>query len=133
MGFQVAHLLGIPIFTMAFVLLYNPFNLQEVLEYNRTSFTFNISISLAITTLVYLICRLIFFFTRTVRQTGWLQYFTWVFLEVMVTCCFIALFLSLVKQDSNSHYFSILLNTIGYFLSIVIFPYFIITTIFFMI
>lgn len=133
MGFQAAHFLGIPIFTMAFVLMYNPFDIQHILDYGNVSFTFNISIVLAITAVDYLICRLIFYFTRTVRQTGWLQYFAWVFLEVITTCLFLALYLCLIKPNGPHAYFYVLLDTLRYFVPIVIYPYLIITLVFYII
>lgn len=129
MGFQVFHFIGIPLSMITFILIYNPFNIQELLSYPKAGFPFNITIILAITTGCYLICRLIFFFTRTLRESTWLQYFAWVVLEVLVTSCFIAMYLTLMKGRGVS-YFTVLIDTLARFIGIAFFPYAIITMFF---
>lgn len=95
---QVWYFLVAPLFFMAFMLLYSPFDCHEFLDSGRGLFYFNVSILFSILFLTLVASRLAFHFIFRGRKLSVFGYIGWCLAEMLIAACFMSLYMSLISQ-----------------------------------
>lgn len=127
---HLLYVFGLPAFFLLSVLLYEPSHLVSLMHTGETVgrplFSFNISIVTAIIFVVMLLSRLILFLLRKHMDMtlGWFA--MWCVLETVVISSFVALYLTLMDQGTDS-FFLFLGRSLSSLGSIFIYPYVILT------
>ena len=125
-GVQVWHFVGLPIFFFAVSMVYNPSDIRGFLDQGTGRLDFNITIVTSILFGVLLISRLIFYLTRKSLNLNLPLYAAWCVAELFIASAFSALFVNLMSMKSVT-YFMAWGNLFAYSLSILVFPYAILT------
>lgn len=115
---------SLPIFVLAFAVLYTPsfsnWNLASWVHDNQAHASMCIAIIGAIILLTTAISRTLMWLTTRTKRLAELEYLFWQLGEVIVSCLFCAMFLSLFLHRP---YFDILTYTILIGLAVAVFPY----------
>lgn len=99
-GPTILHILGLPVFSLFFVLFYLPFHLEERLTFPVASFQFNVLIIASIMLVVYIASRVPMCAIRRNLRLTWGWYLFWSVMEVVVISFFAALFLWLISGET---------------------------------
>lgn len=119
---QVVFFTAIPLFFIAFMLIYSPFGSREYLDAGRGLYGFNVTILTCIT-LVYLVgIRLGFHFIFRKQHLKWEWYILWCLGEIIVISMFQALYMCLIYKGAIP-YFTVLGRMMGMCALTLVFPY----------
>ena len=121
---QVWYFLGAPLFFLAFMLVYAPFDSRAFLDAGGGLFYFNISILFSILLVSLVGTRLAFHFIYRGRKISLFGYVGWCLAELLVAAAFMAIFLSLISKTA---YFAALGRCVLLNYGVLIYPYAIIT------
>lgn len=121
---QFIIIFGQTIFFLAFMLVFAPSNLRDVLTDTGLGYSFNLSISAAIIFSSLLLSRSLFIAFRK-RILSHFAHCIWCALEIIITCAFIAMFISLSSRG-DIPYFDALYRNLAMYAPIMVIPYFII-------
>ncbi|MCQ2178969.1 MAG: LytTR family transcriptional regulator [Bacteroidales bacterium] len=125
---QLVHVLCMPAFFMLFALLYKPQGLEALLHtaegaYRFNVFSFNLSICIAIITVLLCLTRMIaMYLLRSHMEMSIARYVAWCLAEVVAMAAFVALFLTLMNPGEES-YFHFLGDSVQCLLEAMAFPY----------
>ncbi len=120
---QIIHFLGIPVFFVAFVLLYRPEAAVSFLETGQADIMeFNLIMVGCILLLVLVGTRLAFYFLRKVIPASNAFYLGWCAVEVIIFCLFAGLYMHLMQGRADT-YFTAVAKCISRFGFIIIWPY----------
>ena len=104
---QVWYFLAAPLFFMAFLLVYCPFDSKSFLDAGRGLFYFNVSILFSILFVTLVITRLAFHFIFRGRQLALFGYIGWCMAEMLLAAAFMAIFMSLISQPHLPYFGSL--------------------------
>jgi len=119
---QIFFAAGVPVFFLAFCLVYDPFDAGVYLDMGRGLYTFNVIISTTIIFAVVALTRISLFFLRNRLDFDWLLYILWCIAELMICSLFLCLFLVLMYKGDYP-FFDVLGESIRYCFLILIYPY----------
>lgn len=125
-GQQVLHFVGLPVFFFLFVILFRPFDLDDILSLRWGGFAFNVSIIASILLVVLAISRLILWGVRNAATFKRRSYFMWCVGEVVVSSLFVSLYVCLISGKYYS-YIDIIPYALAYLAAVLVFPYVIFT------
>lgn len=125
-GVQIWHFIGLPIFFFAVSMVYHPLDILEFMDMGNGALDFNMTIVTSILFGVLLISRLILFLARKSINLNLPLYAAWCVGEVFIASAFSALFISLVSHGTVTFFWA-WGKLFAYSLSILIFPYAILT------
>lgn len=123
---QVWYFLVAPLFFMAFILVYSPFDSRAFLDAGRGFFYFNVSILFSILFVILAASRIAFHFIYRGRKLSVFGYIGWCLVEMLVASSFMALYMSLIAQP-HTPFFRTLGQCSCLTFLILCFPYAIIT------
>ena len=119
---QVLHSILMPIFFILFVLLYEPFNIVDVLDMERGLYPFNITMITCIILVATSLSRGIFYVFRKSITANLLTYLIYIVAEILFASFFVALYIWLM-EGMEHHYFYNASQAMLYLYSILIYPY----------
>lgn len=125
---QILYFIGVPSFFIIFVALYRPLSFYTYLDLGRGIFTLNVSICTAIVFGVLVASRLAYYYINKNAVFTWLIYTLWCILEWILVVLFSALYITLMSKGGQV-YFEAVVNCLGYFPTVLIYPYAIVTLI----
>lgn len=108
------------------VLVYRPFNIEQVLDMGRNHFFLNATLCTCIVAGCLLLTRLIFLLIVRQVPVRWTNYILWSLMEMLVVAFFIALFIYL-KSGQDQYYFYYVGQSLKYSFLILFYPYFSVT------
>lgn len=120
--YNIIYIVGIPLFSLCFVLLYQPNSVVTLLEMQRNLLSFNATILMCILFGVLLLSRTLLLCLYRRLQLTWLKYGAWEIAEIIGMSLFSALYISLMYHGSLS-YFQVLGWCAFYIFFIAIYPY----------
>lgn len=123
---QVWYFLAAPLFFMAFLLVYVPFDSRSFLDAGRGLYYFNVTILFSILFVTLTATRLAFHFIFRGRRLSVFGYIGWCLAEMLLAAAFMALLMSLITQPHLPYFRTLGLCARLSFL-ILCFPYAIIT------
>ena len=123
---QVWYFLAAPLFFMAFMLVYTPFESKTFLDAGRGLYYFNVTILFSILFVTLAATRLAFHFIFRGRRLSVFGYIGWCLAELLIAAAFMALLMSLITQP-HSPYFRTLGQCSRLSFLVMCFPYAIIT------
>lgn len=123
---QVWYFLGAPLFFMAFLLVYCPFDTRSFLDAGRGLFYFNVPILFSIVFVTLVGTRLAFHFIYRGRSMTVFSYIGWCMAEMLLAACFMALYMALIAQPHTAYFWTLGRCARLSFL-ILVYPYAIIT------
>jgi len=123
---QFWYFLAAPLFFLAFLLVYSPFDSKSLLDAGRGLYYFNVSILFSILLVTLACTRIAFHFLFRGRRISLIGYIGWCLAEMLVAAAFFALFLSLINQP-HMPYFRTLGQCLKLSYLILVYPYTIIT------
>lgn len=109
-------------FFFLFLIIYNPFHLDVLLDMGRGLYTFNVSIMTAIVLVLLSGTGTALHFFKNARKFTWAHYILWSIGEVMLVAAFIAMYLCLMMRGEVP-YFTVLLRSVGMCYAVFLFPY----------
>lgn len=121
MSTRVVNFLVCTFFFLVFLAVYNPFNLDNILDMDEGLYSFNVSIMTAIVLVVLGGLGTAFHFLKRFKVT-WAHYIVWSMGEVFVVAVFISMFIHLMLQGEYP-YFTVLIRSVGHCYAILIYPY----------
>ena len=104
---QVWYFLAAPLFFLAFLLVYCPFDSRTFLDAGRGLFYFNVSILFSILFVTLVATRLSFHFIFRGRELSLFGYIGWCLAEMLVAAAFMALYMSLITQPHSPYFGSL--------------------------
>lgn len=119
---QLFHIIVLPVFFFAFMLIYRAFDIEAFLAYEW--FGVHLTIISCILFLSLLLTRLAFFFIPL--RINYALYILWCFAEMLFSSFFVALYIWLV-MDKPMPYFDVQATSIQYVFFTLIFPYIILS------
>ena len=123
---QIWYFLLVPLFFIAFILLYDPFNSRAFFSAGRDLFSFNVTIATCIVLVLMIAMRLGFHFIWRKRELPFQFYLGWCVSEVLIISAFIALYVSLINVP-HVPYFTALGDSLHLCFFVLVYPYAIIT------
>lgn len=120
---KILHFIGVPLFFIAFVLLYRPENTLDFISKGIATMEFNLTILGCITLVTLAITRIILHFTEKKNNHSSAFYMCWCFGEIVICSLFCALYLHLIQSKVDT-FFSVAATCISRFSVIWIWPYF---------
>lgn len=126
---QIWFYVGIALFFLAFIVLYEPSDICFFFDTPRQLLTLNELLLSAIILVVLSISRNLMFILRKNLQLTWIFYIMWCVAEIIVMAAFMGLYMSLISLGYYT-YFAALGYCFGYLLEIVSYPYVFITLVF---
>ncbi len=115
---QLLHMIVLPTFFFAFMLIYRPFNAEGF--FGGEWFGVHLTIVSCIVLLSVIITRLLYYFLPL--KLNYSLYITWCFSEVIFASFFVALYIWLVRQKPMP-YFEYFFISFQYLTTILVFPY----------
>lgn len=115
---QLLHMIALPIFYFAFMLIYRPNN--SVMFMGDDWFAVHLTISSCILLLCIILLRLLYYFLR--MKINYALYISWCLVEIIFVSFFVALYLWLAL-DKPQLYFEIFASTFKYLSLTLVFPY----------
>lgn len=119
---QVLHAILMPVFFILFVLLYEPFNIVEVLDMGRELYPFNITMITCIILVSTSLMRSIFFIFKKSITVNLPTYIIYIVGEILFASFFVALYIWLMEGREH-HYFYNASQATLYLYSILVYPY----------
>lgn len=125
-GPQLIYAIFVPLFFLAFVLVFNPYDMFTFYDMGMGRFTLNILMLFCISIVCMALTRTALYFVAKVvgEKLTWFWYVVWCLAEVMVISQFHTLYSSLML---HSWYLSALDDCVKFNYTILVFPYVIIT------
>lgn len=131
---QLWYIILIPLFFLVFVIAYKPFNIESsvlcnypaVIADSISRYQFNIVMVMCIIFLVLVMSRTLLFILRRPIANDRDNYYLWIGGEFLAMSLFTALYVSLITKGTLT-YFNALLYSFLYLLSVLIYPYALIT------
>lgn len=120
--FQILHIVVMPLVFMAFLLLYRPQRMVELLDMGLGRFDFNVVIISCILLGVEAIARVSLFFLKKRIRPDLTFYALWCLAEILVFTAFMALYLTLMYRGEYQ-YFPMFGSCFLLALSVLIWPY----------
>lgn len=121
------HTLVMPMFFLAFSIVYQPFNMFELLDMGRGLYTLNISILFAIIFVIMTITRSILRIFSKEKNFTWAHYLCWCIGEGLVIALFASLYLSLISGGLYTFFNVLFKHVLLKSYLILIYPYLILT------
>ena len=133
---QLWYIIIIPLFLLVFAIIYKPFNIEAsdlcnypaALKTPDARYQFNIAMIMCIIFMVLILSRTLLYILRKKLSGDYGNYFVWISGEFLAMSLFTALYVSLISRGSLT-YFNTLMYTSIYLLTVLIYPYTIITLI----
>ena len=119
---QLLYIIGLPIFFLSFVLLYQPSIVYPLLDMDKSMLNFNTTIIMCILLGVMIISRVLLLVVYRQVRFNWWRYLAWEIAEIITMSMFMGLYLTLMHQGRYS-YFYIVGQSIYFILLISIYPY----------
>ena len=119
---NLTFVLGIPIFWLCFVLLYQPSSVAELLQMRQNMLNFNSTIIMCILLGVMIISRSVLMVLHRTLKWDWWKFVVWEIAELLTMSLFTALYLTLMYHGQFA-YFQMVGQCFFYLLIITIFPY----------
>ncbi len=104
---QVWYFLAAPLFFMAFLLVYCPFDSKLFLDAGRDLFYFNVTILFSIIFVTLVITRLVFHFIFRGRELSLFSFIGWCLAEMLLAAAFMALFMSLIASPHTPYFWTL--------------------------
>ena len=104
---QVWYFLGAPLFFMAFVLVYSPFDSYSFLDAGRGLYYFDVTINFSIMLVSLVGTRLAFYFIFRGHNLSLFSYIGWCFAEMLIVAAFMAIFMSLIPQPHAAYFYTL--------------------------
>lgn len=131
---QLWYFILIPLFFLVFVIIYTPFHIDEsvlgdypsIIKTQSGRYQFNIVMIMCILFLVLALSRTLLYIFRKSLGNDRGNYFIWIAGEFLTMSLFTALYVSLITKGEMT-FFNALLYTFIYLLTVLIYPYAIIT------
>lgn len=120
---QFVYVLVMPLFFMAFSLVYNPFGIVEYCNFGVLSYGTHLVIFSVIIFLVLLITRTIFLFVSRKYHIKWWRYVLWCIGEAMFCSLFIALYVTLFRWKEAIPYFHVVSECMRFVFLSLLYPY----------
>ena len=120
--FQILHIVVMPLAFMAFLLLYRPEKMVELLDMGAGRYDFNVVILSCILLGTEALMRTGFYFLRKVVKLDLLIYALWCTLEILVFTAFAAMYVTLMYKGQHL-YFPMYGNCFLMNLAVLIWPY----------
>ena len=118
----IIHSLTVPLFALAFLAIYRPFGIQDVLQMEQASFTFNLTILFCIVLVSVSITRGWLYLIGRYRYVSRPVYASWCIGEIVVASMFVSLYMALMG-DGGVPFFDIVGGSLAVMFSVSIFPY----------
>ncbi len=115
---QLLHMIVLPVFFFAFMLIYHPFNSVEFM--GGEWFGVHLTISACIVLVCLILSRLLYYFLPL--KLNYSLYITWCLCEVVFASFFVALYIYLVRLKPMA-YFEIYAASFQYLITSLVFPY----------
>ncbi len=115
---QLLHMIVLPTFFFAFMIVYRPFNTMEF--FGGEWFAVHIVISACIVLVGTILMRLLYYYLPL--RLNYTLYIFWCLLEVVFNSFFVALYAWLIAQRP-AHYFEYYFTSFQYLSTVLIFPY----------
>lgn len=109
------------------VLVYRPFNMEQVLDMGRGQFFLNATLCTCIVAGCLLFLRLLFLLINRLASVIWINYIFWCLFEMLFVAFFLALFIYLKSGQSNYYFYYVGLS-LKYSFLILFYPYFSVTS-----
>ncbi|MBO4657979.1 MAG: LytTR family transcriptional regulator [Bacteroidales bacterium] len=131
---QLWYFILIPLFFLVFVIIYSPFHIDEsilgdypsIFPDSSSRFQFNIVMIMCIIFLVLVLSRTLLYLLRKRLSNDKGNYFVWISGEFLLIALFTALYVSLITKGAMA-YFEALLYSFIYLLTVLVYPYALIT------
>ncbi len=131
---QLWYFILIPLFFLVFVIIYTPFHIDEsvlgdypaLIKDQSGRYQFNIMMIMCILFLVLALSRTLLYILRKPLGNDRGNYYIWIAGEFLAMSLFTALYVTLITRGAIT-YFNALLYTLIYLLTVLIYPYAIIT------
>jgi predicted small integral membrane protein len=121
------HVLVMPMFFLAFSIVYQPFNMTELLDMGRGLYTLNISILFAIIFVLMAGMRSILRVFADDKHFTWAHYICWCIGECLVISLFASLYLSLISGGLYTFFNVLFKHVLLKSYLILIYPYLVLT------
>ena len=118
----ILHSLVVPVFTLAFLALYQPFGISESLQLSGHSFNFNLTILFCIFLVSMSMTRVWLYFIGRHKKILRSVYAVWCLGEVLVASMFSSLYITLMMGGSTM-YFNMVGASFAYIVSASIYPF----------
>lgn len=118
---QLAYIFAMPLFFMAFCLLYNPFGIMEYYSFGGHKFGFHLILIACIVFCTLAIMRTIVYFIARKHKVIRLQYLIWGIGELFIISCFVALYTQLFSKNPEG-YFSSLADSLKFIFLTICYP-----------
>ncbi len=115
---QLLHMIVLPVFFFAFMLIYRPFNSVQV--FNGEWFGVHLTISSCIVFLAIVLMRLLYYFLPL--KLNYTLYISWCLSEVIFASFFVALYIWLLRYNPIP-YFEAFAVSFKYLSTVLVFPY----------
>lgn len=122
---QLMYVVLLPVFFIAYSIVYDPFGIQDYYEETPMGFGFNIIMVTCIMLVTVAFTRIVFAFLIRKFEFNRSQYLSWCLFEVFAVSAFIALYTALMRRAPES-YLSVLETCMKFCYLILIHPYLII-------
>lgn len=123
---QIWYYVMLPLFFLAFVLLYQPRFMADFFTTSRDLLHFNTTMLACILLGVMAITRNLLFILRKHLHLNWLYYTAWCVMEMVASASFMGLYMTLITRGSIA-YFPALGYCLGFLLMVLVYPYIILT------
>lgn len=120
--YNIIYVLGVPVFSLGFVLLYKPQSVVALLEMGRDLLSFNTTIIMCILFGVMILSRVLLMSLYNKLQLNWLKLAGWEMAEIVCMSLFTALYISLMYHGAFS-YFWVLGWSAFYLFFVTVYPY----------
>lgn len=121
------HMFVLPIFFLAFSIVYQPFAMPELLDMGRGLYSLNISILFAITFVLMAGMRSILQLFAKAEHFTWAHYISWCIGECLVIALFASLYLTLVSNGAFTYFNLLFKHLLPITYLIFIYPYLVLT------
>lgn len=118
----IMHSFIVPLFSLVFIAFYKPFSIQEMLQMEHATFTFNLTILFSIVFVSVSITRGWLYLLGKYRNVSRPVYAAWCLGEIVVASLFVALYMVLMIREPKS-FFDVAGTSLGLMLSTCIYPY----------
>ena len=119
---QLLYILGMPIFFLCFVMLYQPNATTHLLDMGKDMLNFNTTIIMCILLGVMIISRSLILVLNHQIRLNWWRFLVWELAELIAMSMFMGLYLTLMYKG-EFHYFPIVGKCLYTLLTICIYPY----------
>jgi hypothetical protein len=100
----ILHSIGVPLYILFFITFYKPRGIDELLEMEHASFTFNVTILFCIILVSISITRGWLYLIARYKEITRPVYATWCFAEMLIAALFSSLYVSLMLKEPMTYY-----------------------------